>query len=128
MIAQLNELEVLLEDIREYIRDKQETLDRILTGAFEANQIDEVTYRRLSGEMCEGLTWDEAFHHFETVLQDFIESAYHHHLGRLVEGGKFIDNLPKGDKRYDAAMQKYDRIEEQITRISGWMDRRREGA
>jgi len=112
----------LLSDVREYIADKQAIIDRLLTQAYEANEIDEVSYRRLSATVCETGEWTGIFAHFEAVLWDFIESSYNHILGRIVQGAEFIERLQPGDKRLVAAEVKYESLIGQASRLRNWLD------
>lgn len=107
--------------MKDYIADKQALLDRLLTKAFEANEIDEVSYRRLSAMTCDSENWEDVFEHFESMLSQFLEAAYNHLLGRIVQGAEFIESLKPQDKRREAAMRKYDSLIEQNQKLRKWL-------
>ena len=122
MTDRVSELEVLLADVREYINDKQQTIDRLLTKALEANEIDEVSYRRLSAEICESENWNEVFKHFAYVSCQILDAGYNHLLGRIVSGAEFISSLEPGDKRLEAAERKYEALISQKDRLRKWLN------
>ena len=115
----------MLADIREYIADKQKTLDRLLSKAFELNKISEDDYKRLSAEVCDSESWDEVFDHFERMYDQFREAMYDHLLRRIQKGAEYLENTSLSEKERERGMKLYDQLCAEAARFRELDQRRR---
>lgn len=107
-------------DTDEFEGETKSTIERLLTGAFEAKTIDEVTYRRLSASVHE--VDGNVFDYFVRLLDEFMEAGEAALLDRIMKGAEFIDSLSPDDHRREKAVKKYDTLCEQFQNQRDWRE------
>lgn len=102
--------------------DDEEVIERLrimvetqLNLSYKAKEMNEMTYRRLSHEVCE--INGDPFDHFTRIMREVQEAAEIALLDRLVIGEEFIESITPEDPRYTVAVTKFERLHEQFRRM-----------
>ncbi|OPG98640.1 hypothetical protein B2I21_09890 [Chryseobacterium mucoviscidosis] len=112
MTSSADELEI--ENSVRLIMRYQIMLVSHLENALKNGRIDEHTFTRLKSQGCIAQTHDEILDHFEGSFRELLAYYQDRLRERIVKGAEFIDSLSPTDPRWEPALEKYDRLCEQL--------------
>ncbi|MNJ25683.1 hypothetical protein D3C77_201360 [compost metagenome] len=110
MTEPLNELQNFTGDDEQLIALYQEILIRQVEAAHEKGDMEPDIYMLFMSKVCESDTREGIYDHFQTVFDELAD----YHEGRLqeriIKGAEYIESIGPDHKHYHAAVQKYDRL------------------
>lgn len=107
-----------IEDDDERLEQLRAMIEKQLLLTFEAKEIDEETYRRLSIGLCE--INGDPFDWFTLLLLELNEAIEATILDKLVIADEFINEISSTDPRYEKVVAKYERLHERFRKSREW--------
>lgn len=87
-----------------------------INQAFETQEIDENTYRRLVIEVNE--VHGEPHAYFIGILKKVLDAMEITTIERIEKGAEFIESIGVDDPRYEIAVAKYEKLHEKLRRYN----------
>lgn len=97
------------------IDEIQKMVERVIKGAYEHKDIDELAYRRLTVEVNE--VRGDPHDYFNGVPRRTLDAMEIMTLEQIQRGAEFINGITTDDPRYERAMKRYDMLCEKLARF-----------
>ncbi|WP_068778199.1 hypothetical protein [Paenibacillus sp. GM2] len=109
-----NELQSYSEDNHQLIRGYQDTLIRQVEMALQSDHMEPDVYLNFLSKVCKAETSTGIYDHFEVIFDELVD----YHEGRLqeriIKGAEFIESIGPHHPKYEAAVQRYNMLCEQL--------------
>lgn len=110
MTEPLNELQNFTGDDEQLIARYQEILIRQVEAAHEKGDMEPDIYMLFMSKVCEADTREGIYDHFQGAFDELADYHENRLQERIIKGAEYIESIGTKHKHYQAAVQKYDRL------------------